>query len=1289
MHEIMLSVTKKPVSARRRFLKLTLITFGVVALAIVGLHIWFVNNARGVLRDIVHTESGGKLKFDLSGLEFGFFENKIKIREADLLSTDSLTAATTYRVKFRKLTLRVNSFWPLLLERKLLLDSIKLHDPEVTVTQWKQDTTTRFERDELSISQQMGKLYNSMLDALDDFGIRRIIINNAKLSLVNKIRPGIEPVTISNIDFSLIRTAEGARKRDTFVANEQTVDLTTTNQNIALPGGRHRLAFKNFSLELFRKRIVLDSCTLWANSTSHSKSNYTIFFNRLLLVGVDFDALYRFNLIKADSVYCENPLFNINLNTVSADPATKKKERPDPEKIIRELTGDLDLAFVGVKDAGIHINISGSKDRSLFNSNKDDFEMRGLRINGDSIKPVVVRQFDMLVRDYHLYNEDSSAAYTFDSIHFANNKIALSNFTMKTGMTKLVSGTKDFRIPYFELTGLNWFELIFNQNVVAREAMLLNPVINLRTAGTSKRAKKTSFFTSLHTMDDLLTLEKLTVINGQVAMQLGKATTLNLQDLNLGLNSNELLRSNNKEGLRKAVENLSFSNGTIRLKDMTATLSGVRYSGASLVLADKVRVTTKNGNVSALINNVAMDNLLLDDDAERVELDGLKWGNATIALKGGTKGSGGSGKSSGDLLLKNISGTNTALRFSGKGTTASTFLKSIRLASVSKRGDAPLLLNGLAIAGNHLAVQAPSLELKATDYSISDGDSYLSNLNLEQIKGSDSTVLQTSRLSFAADINSLLRNDIHLRYATLSQPQLTIRKHNEKPQPAAEAAIPVRIDRLTLTQPSIQAKFYRRDSLSTFNMPRTEGGDLTLTGLSLAGAVTAIERLTLSSKGATFQKSNGEIMGIEKGAVDVDLSDIRLAKRDSQAIWSVLVNTFSLQNPNPFFFGKEGAGLKLDQLAVGNLRLSSDHISNIDGLIKANASAWLRTATGQYVDSNTTLKWYNASYDAGTRALSLDSFRYHPTRSLDSVMAQTPFQTDYITLNTGAIKLSGFNLEKYKSDTAIYANTLSIDQPYISIYRDKGPPLPPAVIKPLLTDMIKRIGVPVSINRVALTDGQLTYTEKNAKTGMEGTLLLARLNGGLSNIKNRDFKAADSLQFTLNAFLMDSAEITLRVRQSYTDTLNGFLMTLRMKPTTLSFLNPVIAPLSNVILTSGTIDSLQIRAVGKEDLALGEMKMYYHDLKIKLVKDGNAEETSLLRRAATFLANALVIKKNNNGRTGLIYYERDKSRSFFNYIIRMTFSGMATSIGVKKNRKYMKSYKQALQDRNLPPINLE
>ncbi|HVG41357.1 MAG TPA: hypothetical protein VM888_07075, partial [Chitinophagaceae bacterium] len=212
----------------------------------------------------------------------------------------------------------------------------------------------------------------------------------------------------------------------------------------------------------------------------------------------------------------------------------------------------------------------------------------------------------------------------------------------------------------------------------------------------------------------------------------------------------------------------------------------------------------------------------------------------------------------------------------------------------------------------------------------------------------------------------------------------------------------------------------------------------------------------------------------------------------------------------------------------------------------------------------------------------------------------------------------------------------------------------------------------------------LSYTERHAKTRAEGTLFLTKLNSTLSNIKNNNLKRDDSLLFTATAYLMDSALIQLRVKESYTDSLSGFLLTLRMRPTNLSFLNPVLAPLSNVKIKSGSIDSMQIRAIGKESLALGEMNMFYHDLSIRLIKDGDENNTTFLRNVASFLANTILIKKNNNGRTGLVYFERLRDRSFFNYIVKMTFSGMATSIGVIKNSKYRKQYQKELKKRNLP-----
>lgn len=431
------------------------------------------------------------------------------------------------------------------------------------------------------------------------------------------------------------------------------------------------------------------------------------------------------------------------------------------------------------------------------------------------------------------------------------------------------------------------------------------------------------------------------------------------------------------------------------------------------------------------------------------------------------------------------------------------------------------------------------------------------------------------------------------------------------------------------------------------------------------------------------------MVGVEKGIVKIDVSNVVLSKNEGQAGWSGLVNNMFLQNPNSVSFGKNKSKLIFNQVSVGNLSLSSKYLSNFNELLKYNVSAWLRTATGQYADSSKILNWYNAEYNYTNGTLSLDSFSYHPTQPRDSVIANTPFQTDYITFKSGPIKFTDFNLKKYETDTSLIANAITITNPLVTIYRDKEPPFLADKIKALPVDMIKKISLPVSIQRISFVDGMLLYTEKHPKTRAEGTLILSYMNGSLSGIKNRQIGPTDSLSLSLNAYLMDSALINLRVKESYADSLSGFLMTLRMRPTSLSFLNPVIAPLSNVIITSGVIDSLHLRAIGHDQLAFGEMNMYYHDLRIKLVKDGEEGKSTFLGNVATFLVNTFIIKKNNNGRTGIVYFERLRDRSFFNYIVKMTFSGMATSVGAVKNRKYLKKYKRLLEEKSLPPIDFE
>jgi hypothetical protein len=109
-----------------------------------------------------------------------------------------------------------------------------------------------------------------------------------------------------------------------------------------------------------------------------------------------------------------------------------------------------------------------------------------------------------------------------------------------------------------------------------------------------------------------------------------------------------------------------------------------------------------------------------------------------------------------------------------------------------------------------------------------------------------------------------------------------------------------------------------------------------------------------------------------------------------------------------------------------------------------------------------------------------------------------------------------------------------------------------------------------------------------------------------------------------------------------------------------------------------------MRVGGGEYLAYGEMKMFYHDMKIELLKKGSVNQTGFL----SFLANLLVKNKNTN-RTGNVFFIRNRERSSLNYLIKIFMSGVTNSVGAKNNRKIMRKYQRELRQRKLPPVDFE
>ncbi|CAN5509435.1 hypothetical protein BH23BAC1_BH23BAC1_24750 [soil metagenome] len=1272
---------------RRKGLRIFLLIAGILALCIAGLQFWFVNNAEDILKQYIYNKSKGEFRIELAKIKYRFFSSGIEIYDADLVSTDTLSPPITYHVQFQKLSLKLTSVWPLLLEKKLVVDSIKLDDPIIEVLQWRKDTSQVIFNNELSIPQEMGKLYNSMVDALDAFDIRRIVIDNAEIRLINKINPEAETVAISNIYFDMDRLGKNKNKDD--LPDEKTLTLRSNDQYIILPGGRHHLSFKNFNLQLFRQRIELDSCIITAIGTDSVKSNYQIFFKKLMLVGVDFNAMYTQNKIKADTVFCESPFLDLNLYRQDTTFASKT-DKQDPEKIMRDLSGNLDLAYVGVKNIGINIDINGVQSHSFNNSYEDNFEIRGLRINPDSQDPVAIDRFDLTLKTYQINNQDSSLAYTFDSLKFLNRKIVLHEFSVVTKSTKNQKRDEsELRIPYFELTQLDWAQLIFDQNLEAREALLINPVINYTKNRSVNTRKKVNLYESLKSLDSLIALENLHIVNGQVNMNLGPSTFLNLQDLNINLHSNQLLSSTDKEGMQDAVQHLSFSNGRLQLRDILLQLHNAKYTGDKFIYADKVSVVENRNKISAAINNAYLDNLQVDDEGEMIELDGLKWESASVVLQSLPASQ--NGNSSNILDIKNISGKNTQIDLSTGNLTISTFVDKMEASLLYKKSQDPLYMEGFVVDGKKLNIKSGTMNIDGAAYHLqSNAPSFVSNVQMEQIQGQDSFYIQSSHFKFITDLNGILAEDLHFKSVDAKAPVIKISrwKARETDAPETELLIPtIKIDEFIAHEPTVHILTLHKDSLITIDMPWNEKSMVKATGFKLSKEGLELENLVVNTANVNFIAATGENFNVEKGKVDLEFSDINLASNEGILSWNGLVHHISLENASGLNIGKTKKDLHFQEASMGNLNVSSENIINFNELLKANVSAWLRIPTGQFSDSVTTLKWYNAEYNNSNKTLNLDSIVYQPTRSKDSLLAIANHEFDYIVVNTGAVEITDLDIEKFKNDSSFFATAMTFNNPQISIFRDKKPPKLTGVKKSLPVDMIKAIALPVDVKSILVKDGTISYTEKNERSRKEGTVTLTRLNGKIENIRNCGLSEGDSLTFKGTAYLMDSALFEFQAKQSFMDSLSSFLLTMRMEPTSLAIFNPMAIPIANVQITSGTLDSLSLRAIGREDISLGAMNMHYHDLRVKLVKDGDLEKTTLLRILGTFLANTFMVNKSNNTDTGLIYFKREE-RPFFNYVVKMALSGIATSVGIKNNKKYVKEYEREIEKNNAPPIIL-
>ncbi|HEX5668468.1 MAG TPA: hypothetical protein VFX73_06665, partial [Chitinophagaceae bacterium] len=198
------------------------------------------------------------------------------------------------------------------------------------------------------------------------------------------------------------------------------------------------------------------------------------------------------------------------------------------------------------------------------------------------------------------------------------------------------------------------------------------------------------------------------------------------------------------------------------------------------------------------------------------------------------------------------------------------------------------------------------------------------------------------------------------------------------------------------------------------------------------------------------------------------------------------------------------------------------------------------------------------------------------------------------------------------------------------------------------------------------------------KTEKEGTIFFTEVNGTVTNNRNFDIQKDDSIRVDLTSKLMSRGQLRFLFRESYEDSIQGFLMSVRMGGMEMQELNRLMIPLNSVRVDKGMIRDVSMRVKGNDHFAFGSMDMNYQNLKVSVLNEQNKK-----KGIVSWLANILV--RGRNSKTGIIYTERLKDKSVFNFWSRISLNGLMTNLGVRKNGKQVRKFYRGLEKYELPP----
>ena len=374
------------------------------------------------------------------------------------------------------------------------------------------------------------------------------------------------------------------------------------------------------------------------------------------------------------------------------------------------------------------------------------------------------------------------------------------------------------------------------------------------------------------------------------------------------------------------------------------------------------------------------------------------------------------------------------------------------------------------------------------------------------------------------------------------------------------------------------------------------------------------------------------------------------------------------------------------QMDISKILVDSITQANPDAAKLFNAENIRFRAQGFSRPSHDSMYTFSSSgfgFSLSDRHLFFDTVKLTPNYEKYQFAPRLGYQTDRLMINIPRIDFYRVDFRRAIIDRTLVAGLIQLHDFHFEAFRDKRVPFPEDQRPLMPAQAVAKIPIPTMIDTIDILNGFAAYEEQ---TGDEpGRIYFNRMNATLTGVTNIDGKnlknnpaptGNKTMELHGTAYLMGEALVEAWFHFPLNIPNDTFSFKATVGPLNLRDINPMLSKLMPVSIRNGVANQTVIKHVNaNNDFSRGFMVLQFNNLNVKVHADKSDFWDRWGSALLTGVAN-LLLDDGDSGekgklRSGVIYFERDKSKGFFNFIWKSTLSGIKSSAGIntKKQRE--------------------